>query len=146
MKVLNFTQPLNVPIKSHNRKYRLEKDWQCYWEEKGVRYKLNILEGFEYDGASVPRILWSISDLTPDGVIRGPATLHDKIYDSKGRMGSNLYHFKDGNWRECDRVFTRKDADDLFHAFMKPAGVKDRTRGVAYWAVRLFGWVAWRKK
>lgn len=144
MKVLNFTQPLNRPIKSHGRKYRLEKDWQCYWEENGIRYKLHIPEGFEYDGASVPRILWSISDLTPDGVVRGPATLHDKIYEEQGRMGSNLYYLKDGSWRVCDRVFTRKEADKLFRAFMKEAGVGATTRWRAYWAVRLFGGRAWR--
>lgn len=144
MKVLHFEQPINIPIPGSGRIYRLVEKYVCYWNEKGKVYRLEIPEGYECDGASVPRILWSISDLTPDGVVRGPATIHDRIYENKGRV-AGLSVLENGNWSNSIRVFTRKEADQLFRVYMKAAGVNKTTRRRAYWAVRIFGYFAWKK-
>lgn len=146
MQALNFYQPNNIPIPGKGRIYELTEEYTCHWsDDQGKTYQLKIPKGYRCDGASVPRVLWSISDLTPDGVIRGPATLHDRLYENQGKV-AHLRVVDGDEWVDSIKVFTRKDADQLFRAYMKAAGVNKTTRRRAYWAVRLFGWYAWKTK
>ena len=39
----------------------------------GVRRRILIPKGFVYDGASVPRLVWTLSGILPDGLIRAAA-------------------------------------------------------------------------
>ena len=79
---------------------------------------------FDFDGASIPRGLWSIvgSPMT-DGYQRA-GCLHDALYASE--------------------YFDRQMCDDLFLEAMESDGVGYFKRYSMYWAVRSFGWMVWR--
>jgi hypothetical protein len=62
-------QPDIEPIQGG--KYKLREDYSYETEITPGRFvKISINKGFEYDGASVPRITWSLSGLRPDGLLR----------------------------------------------------------------------------
>ncbi|HSI63502.1 MAG TPA: hypothetical protein VLE43_10295 [Candidatus Saccharimonadia bacterium] len=46
--------------------YRLNSPYFYEWEKYGVRRRLKIAAGFEYDGASVPRPLWTLTGIERD--------------------------------------------------------------------------------
>ena len=81
--------------------------------------QLTVHQGFDFDGASVPRGLWSLigSPMT-DGYQRA-GCLHDALY------ASNL--------------LDRDLCDQLFLNAMKSDGVRYTKRYAMYWAVRAFG-------
>ena len=81
--------------------------------------QLTVHQGFDFDGASVIRPLWSIvgSPMT-DGYQRA-ACLHDALYASQS--------------------FDRKICDELFLEAMQSDGVGYFKRYAMYNAVRLFG-------
>ncbi len=87
-------------------------------------------EGFKYDGASTPRILWWV--LPRDGVHRAAALIHDYLYVFEGDM-------PDG------QTFTRKQADALFYKMLKDYGVASWRAAVAYRAVRIAGYFFWKE-
>lgn len=141
--LLILKQPLNIPI--GNGLYRIVEDYYYHYLKNGVLFRLKIPSGFTYDGASVPRWLWSFSNLTPDGDVRAAAALHDHIYEYDGTLpfGTHVMFYKE-NWHNCfGHGWSRKDADKLFRKVMKQAGIGERDRKLAYWSVRLFGWIVW---
>ena len=77
---------------------------------------------FVTDFASVPRPLWGI--FPPYGKHTKAAVVHDYLYVT-------------GN-------VSRKDADGIFSRMMRENGVKWR-RPFMWTAVRLFGWIGWRR-
>ena len=82
-------------------------------------YCVEIPEGFINDGASVPRWAWSIVGLTPDGLLRAAAVVHD-------------FHYRFG-------IGTRKFADQLFYQMLGEYGVNKARAKLAYAAVRVGG-------
>lgn len=138
-------QPLNIPI--GERLYELHEGWCYQWfDELGREWRrICIPAGYRYDGASVPRKAWTLSGLTPDGLLRGAAVIHDFIYDHRGNMPEGSCHWGLGDkWQPApDIVFTRKDADQLFLQILRESGVKKRQCLMAYAAVRLFGGGFW---
>jgi len=109
--------------------YTLHKNYTYRPQPKGRRPILTVPAGFKYDGASVPRPLWSVSGIRPDGLIRAAALIHDFIYRSAG-------------W---DGLYTRKETDVLFRHMIREAGLGWWTAVRAYRAVRMFGWIPWRR-
>ena len=100
-------------------------------EELTVRWRDHVVtvpEGFECDGASVPRFLWSsVSPQIDPRTLRG-AVVHDYLY------------------RNAPHDWTRKEADELFYDFIREDGLAWWTAQKAYWGVRLFGGGAWRSE
>ena len=86
-----------------------------------------IPRGFESDGASVPRFLWRIvfPPIDPTAVRAGVS--HDYIY------------------RVQPPGWTRKEADQMFLCFLIEDGLSPFRARLAYYGVRLFGWIAWRQ-
>ena len=113
-------------------KYRLHGDYT--YESLGpTPFTMTVPDGFIWDGSSVPRFLWTISGITPDGLMRAGALIHDYLYRNGGVVST------------CTVKFSRKDADVLFYTINRQAGCNWWTAIRAYRAVRLFGWLAWRK-
>lgn len=83
-----------------------------------------IEAGFKTDGASIPRFAW-LTTGTPYAPehIRA-AVVHDYLYQGAGS--------------------TRLMADALFRTMLLEDGVHPYQAAKMYWALRLFGWVAWR--
>src|SRR5690606_41029739 len=107
-------------------------DWM--WSFNGWTY--HIPAPFDFDGASIPRVMWSLVGKHELGVIS--PLLHDWLYCQAGivRYGSvTPVHY-----------FTRTDADALFKKTMEYERVKWHHRQAGYLAVRLFGSGSWGKE
>jgi hypothetical protein len=93
------------------------------WTPKTYQRKaITVPRGFVTDFASVPRLFWSI--LPPIGRYGYAALFHDYVY-----------------WQQ---IGTRSEADVVFRDTMDELGVPTWKRAILFWAVRLFGFAAWR--
>lgn len=81
---------------------------------------ITVPAGFVTDGASIPRVFWSILD--PFGSYFKAAVIHDFLYSP---------------W---NIRFDRAESDQLFKEAMYNSGLDWPTREAIYRAVRLFGW------
>jgi hypothetical protein len=148
---MSIDQPNNVPVAE--RLYRLAQEYIYAWEKQTRTEKATaaarivVPVGFLYDGASVPRVAWTLSGVLPDGLIRAAALVHDWLYRYKGRLPAGSYQYRDqaGNWQDYYAAWSRKDADRLFGRMMREAGMSKRRRRLAYRTVRWFGWWVWKK-
>jgi hypothetical protein len=138
-----FVQPDVRPVT--DQAYRLQTNYCYCWVKNGVQNRILVPPGFTYDGASVPRIAWTVSGILPDGLIRAAALVHDWIYGFAGRLpeGSHQYKTDDTEWSNVVGRWKRREADRLFGRMMREAEVPRSKRRLAYLAVRAFGWFAW---
>jgi hypothetical protein len=82
---MQYNQPNIIPVS--NTLYLLVEDWKYEWEyDSNISAEILIPAGFIYDGASIPRIFWSILGVTRDGVHRAASLVHDWIYTYDGRL------------------------------------------------------------
>lgn len=85
--------------------------------------KLIILEGFKYNGASIPRLLWFLTGHPLSAQNLPGATEHDADYAAQ--------------------YFSRKEADHRLRDAWIHAG-KNKYLAYLMWAfVRLVGWIIW---
>lgn len=82
-----------------------------------------VPQGFEFDMASVPRLLWPL--IGPHELSPAATALHDHLYDAGGPVSR----------READRAFAELAA--------RHQHVAEWRVTAAYLAVRLFGWLYW---
>lgn len=140
-----FIQPINAPMGPGI--YRLVRDYTYKWEKGGVEYEIVIPAGFEYDGASVPRIVWTLAGIVPDGLIRGAALVHDYIYRYKGKFPPNRWFWRASGGDlapvESGKSLSRAEADALFYRIMREAGMSRYRAALAYVGVRAFGMLSW---
>lgn len=94
-------------------------------EMDGRVYDLEIKDGFEFDGATIPRFLWSIAGYPFQSPRVTAAVMHDWLYTT--------------------HVVKRKVADKLFYNAMIGLGCKRFCAGFDYLFVRMFGLVGWNK-
>lgn len=80
--------------------------------------------GFQFDGASFPRVTWTIIGYTP---------LHPKVARA-GAVHDHLYRVRTG---------TRRAADELFRAILIEDGVPEDDADMMFAAVRQFGCLIW---
>lgn len=139
----NLIQPDISPL-PRNR-YILDNDFEYVWISKGITYKIIVPKNFIYDGASIPRFLWSISGIMPDGIHRAASLIHDYIYHFEGRMPKNTLYLSDGenNWVEYRNKISRKDCDMLFYVMLKEYKVNLIRSNLMYYIVRVFGYFFW---
>lgn len=142
-----FNQSLMIPVS--DSRYKLILGYHYSWTDSvtGLRCMLSIPQGFLCDGASVPRCVWTLSGLRPDGLIRAAALVHDFIYRRAGvfAAGDGLSAEVKNVWIPASRTFTRGETDALFLRIMKQAGMGRYRRTLAYTYVRAFGWIAWAR-
>ncbi len=142
---MSVKQPNMLPIPPDGT-YELKETYTYFWEAKGTRWKMIVPKGYISDGASTPRLAWTIFGIIPDGLIRLAALLHDFLYDHSGKLpkGSCMC-VNQGIWVDCSgKTWKRKEADQFFANIMKEAGVSKFKRRIAYLAVRLGGWTGWK--
>ena len=89
----------------------------------GYVYDIEIDEGFEFDGATVPRILWFIADAPYEAPRVTAALMHDWLYTT--------------------HAVDRETADILFYEAMFLAGCKPSDAKRDYDFVRIFGRFCW---
>lgn len=114
------------------RKWRLEQPF--IYQDKDNQ--ITVPAKFEFDIASIPRPFWWL--IAPFELSISAPLVHDFLYCYRGEppRGSII----------PPRCYTRRQTDILFRSMMKEEGVWLWRRSAAYWAVRWFGWKAWRKK
>ena len=116
-----FTEVLLVSPLSDGRTWVTMKDFGYDVGKEGSGDTVNVDIGFMTDFASVPRPLWAI--IPRWGKYGNAAVIHDYLYWEQKR--------------------TRKQADDIFREAMGVLGVSGFTSWLMYWAVKLFGGLAW---
>jgi hypothetical protein len=100
-----------------------------------VTVVLRIPAGFHYDGASIPRLVWSVID-DDDLKLVGPL-VHDALY----RYGGDLP--KGWLLPEERRFYTRGEADYLFKYILNEEGVAEWRENFAWLGVKFGGWASW---
>ena len=92
--------------------------------------RVTVPEGFVYDKASVPSLVWWYLPRDDKG-FTDAALVHDYLYQSQ----------------KIDMLWiTRKDADDVFLELMEREDMRWDKRRLAYRAVRLWGWMYFNKR
>lgn len=94
---------------------------------------LRVPDGTKNDGASIPRWLWGMFGLKPDGLHRAAALVHDYLCASKG-------HFTDESFEGFgkDRL-SSQETHELFSLLLQAASVPKFRATLMYKAVRVFG-------
>jgi len=93
---------------------------------KNNDFIITVYKNFDFDGASIPRIFWTLIGSPTTGRYTKPACLHDALYASK--------------------IFDRKMCDLLFLEAMKAENVGYITRTLIYNAVRVGGFMAYNNR
>ena len=120
-----------------NKKLIVEKDWK-FWHN-GIEYI--IPAGFQFDGASIPKFLRTF--FSPVGVLLIGGLVHDYMYkyaclkpvpvgDKYGRTGKRATSISRS--KETDQIFRDINIEVNGFWFMNY---------LAYWSLRLGGFVAW---
>ena len=126
----SFFTPLIV--EDMGNKFKLFLPFTYYWKRYGIT--IQVPKGFISDFASIPAPLRLF--IPKLGLYNKAAVLHDWVYQN------HVYPVAEGY--VCE--YTRADADLLFLDAMTDLKVKKWKRYAMYKFVRLFGWLAWRKR
>ena len=133
--------PLRIPTKDKGfwgaiimwlfgvRHWEIARDFE--YELNGVSYV--IPKGFQFDGASVPKFLATF--LSPVGVLLIGGLIHDYAY--------KYACLKPTNKKEPLLLFNQKKADQIFRDINIEINGFYFLNYLAYWALRLGGFVAW---
>ena len=127
----SFKTPLIVSPMPDGRNWRLFKSFVYHIDSKYSQGCVQVPAGFITDFASIPWLFWTF--LPYWGKYGKAAVLHDYIYQRHNYIMNALY------------LVTRVWADTIFYEAMLVGGTKPWKAWVMYKAVRLFGWLAWRK-
>lgn len=114
----------DVGTKNETQVFRLVKDF-VYMSEKFGR--LVCKKGFETNGISTPRWCWPL--IGPTSEAFKISIFHDLMYS-----------------KDCPYAFTRADADYIMLEGMVALGVGFLERQAIYRALRMWGWLAWKKR
>lgn len=118
----SFTSPLVVSPLSDGRRWRLVWSFTYHVGSEYSKDVIRVPAGFITDFASTPPHIWTI--IPPWGKYGKAAIIHDYLYQTASR--------------------TRKEADDIFREAMEVLEVSKIRIFLMYWAVRLFGWLAYK--
>ena len=111
------------------RRWEISKDF--VYELNGVKYV--IPKGFTFDGASVPKFLATF--LSPVGVLLLGGLIHDYAYKYAA--------LKPALQKSSLLVLNQKQADKIFRDINIEINGFYFLNYLAYWALRLGGWLAW---
>ena len=124
----SFTKPLTV-TKVNKRKWKIERSFTYFIGDENSDGEIRVPKGFITDFASIPRVFWTI--LPPDGKYTQAAVLHDFLYYKKGKL--------------TNMKLSRKECDGVFLEAMEVLSVSWIKRHTIYRAVRMFGWLPFKR-
>jgi len=139
-------QPLITPHPEIIGDYVLLEDFIYEWKKRGKHQRIIIPAGFEFDLASVPRIFWTPTGISPDRLRWTAPLIHDFLYEHKGNLPQGSYQIWDDDLNgfvNSKDIWTRKNSDKMFCRLMREDGIGKFKRRMAYRAVRIGGWYAW---
>jgi len=111
------------------RNWVLTEDWK--YNIDGEEYV--IPEGFQFDGASIPKFLRSF--FSPVGVLLMGGLVHDYAYKYKTLLKKNK--------KDTMGDLTQKRADEIFRDINVIVNGFYTMNRLAYWSLRIGGFVAW---
>lgn len=143
-----YRPPVITILNDHE--FELTQPFSYEWQDETSRERRRIIipAGYPFNGASVPRICWTLTGLLPTGVHLGAAAIHDYLYQRRGYLIRDELQRHDqasGQWVPVAALWNRKMADDLFRRIMRDAGEVAWKREAMYRSVRLFGGPAWNR-
>ena len=112
------------------RNWEITKDW--HYNIDGTDYV--IPAGFTFDGASIPKFLRTF--FSPVGVLLVGGLVHDYAYKYTTLLEKNKKNTMD--------KLTQKRADEIFRDININVNGFYVMNHLAYYSLRLGGWVAWR--
>jgi hypothetical protein len=115
----SFTDELDVRIQADGIRGKLLQEFNYHIGSETSPDMIHVPAGFTTDFASTPFFMWKT------GLYSKAAVIHDYLYQSKIR--------------------SRHMADLIFKEAMIVLGVKKWKAQVMYMAVRLFGWIGYKK-
>ena len=116
-----FTDALVVSPLADGKTWVIVRDFGYDVGAENSGDHIDVAIGFKTDFATVPRPFWAI--LPKWGRYGNASVLHDWLY-----------------WTQ---IRPRPEADAIFLEAMGVLGVSPIVKRPMYWAVRLFGWLAW---
>ena len=111
------------------RNWQLVEDWK--YNIDGVEYV--IPKGFQFDGASIPKFLRTF--FSPVGVLLLGGLVHDYMYKYTA--------CKPVNKKDALLVVDQKKADQIFRDINIEVNGFYSMNNLAYWSLRIGGFVAW---
>ena len=114
------------------RHWEIVEDW--HYELDGTKFV--VPAGFQFDGASVPKFLATF--LSPVGVLLMGGLVHDYAYKYAGLKTAGTKKEQKLEW-ELDQ----KMSDELFRDICIEVNGFKVLNYLAYWSLRLAGFVAW---
>lgn len=136
-----------ITISLDEKYFVLLQDYTVRLIYKGFDWQITVPRGYKYDGASVPRALWTLSGLYPAGLILAGATVHDWMYQNRHTpIPVKIFNTTIKQWEEKEYTFSRLEADEIFDYINLLSGVDYEKRKKAFTFVRWFGWVKWNSK
>jgi len=127
----SFLTPLIVEVMESGKRFKVAREFTYLWKRDYIH--VHVKTGFITDFASIPRLARLI--IPKLGRYTKASVIHDYLYQ----------HHDIDITESISYAFNRKQADICFRDAMKELGVVKWKRNLMYWAVRLGGWVAWRK-
>lgn len=122
----NFTKlPQLIGIPPEYKLFKVPVSFEYYIGIKGANNIIEIPKGFICDGASIPKIFWSVVG-NPLGKYAPAAVIHDFLYRYQIR--------------------SRKESDEIFYEAMQVLKVPFWKRWIMYHAVRTCAWRVWNKR
>ena len=116
---------VSYDCEAHPRyRFRLDRTYLY----RGRLCTIVIPEGFRFDLASIPRLLWAM--IAPFELSIAAPLVHDFLYRYGGMLASG-------------QLLNRSEADTIFAELMEREGVPGWRRVLAYRAVRTFGRGSW---
>ena len=92
---------------------------------ESLGYSVTVKKGFDFDGASIPKWLWSIYGSPLNGNYVVASLIHDGLYASQ--------------------KVSKRISDKIFLDIMKQHGVGFIKRQSMYYVVRSTGWYSWKQ-
>jgi len=89
--------------------YVLVEQFYAQWDHGKDRFRIRAPQGLITDVASIPRLVWTISGLTPDGLYRNAAVIHDVGYMWQGKFPPGWFQRLNSaaQWVDVDKKLTR---------------------------------------
>lgn len=112
-------------------------DANVIWVDDGRGIWFEIPVGFTFDGASVPKPLWSILDADWIDLLI-PGLGHDYCY----RSDAQVIDIPTASLRPIER----DEADEVIRDMADHLGVSDADQSKIFFSVRVAGWASFRKK
>ncbi len=116
------------------RKWEIREDW-FYTLPDGT--DIVVPRGFKFDGASIPRLLWSI--LSPVGLLLIPALIHDYAYKYNKLIAVKANGKRVSFKRSAGRLYW----DNIFRKVSIEVNGVTLLNCLAWFFLVMFGWIAW---